>query len=191
MRIVFASHNAHKREEVSRIMQNIVTEITIVGPDGDPPVEDGETFVDNALIKGRAVHRGSGHITIADDSGIVVDALGGEPGIHSARYCGTGDDEANVDLLLANLGDNPNRVAKFVCAAVVIIGDVEHVVERSWWGSIAETPRGVGGFGYDPIFIPAGFDRTSAELTGREKDMLSHRGQAFRQVALILEQHRG
>ena len=186
MDIIFASHNAHKRDEVKRIMDHILPAVKIHPPAGEPPVEDGSTFAENALIKARAAVSDSRAIVVADDSGIVVEALGGEPGINSARYSGTGDDTANLELLLRNLGDNDNRVAKFVCAAAVIVDGEEHVIERSWWGSIAREPLGDGGFGYDPIFIPTGFDITAAQLSGRDKDLLSHRGQVFRQVALLL-----
>ena len=186
MDIIFASHNAHKRDEVKRIMDNILPAFAIHAPTGEPPVENGSTFAENALIKARAAVSDPSSIVVADDSGIVVDALGGEPGINSARYSGTGDDTANLELLLRNLGDNDNRTAKFVCAAAVIIDGEEHVIERSWWGRIANEPHGDGGFGYDPIFIPTGFDITAAQLSGRDKDLLSHRGQAFRQVALLL-----
>ena len=186
MDIVFASHNAHKRDEVKRIMGHILPAVMIHPPHGEPPIEDGNSFADNALIKARAALSDDHPIVVADDSGIVVEALGGEPGIHSARYSGTGDDKANLDLLLRNLGDSSNRTAKFVCAAAVIIDGEEHVIERSWWGRIATEPHGDGGFGYDPIFIPTGFDITAAQLSASEKDLLSHRGQAFRQVALLL-----
>ena len=186
MDIVFASHNAHKRDEVKRIMGHILPTVMIRPPEGEPPVEDGASFADNALIKARAAVSDSSVIVVADDSGIVVEALDGEPGIHSARYSGTGDDTANLELLLRNLGENDNRTARFVCAAAVIVDGEEHVIERSWWGSIAREPYGEGGFGYDPIFIPAGFTVTSAQLSATDKDLLSHRGQAFRQVALLL-----
>lgn len=186
MDIVFASHNAHKRDEVKRIMAHILPTVMIRSPQGEAPVEDGSSFADNALIKARAAVSDSRAIVVADDSGIVVEALGGEPGINSARYSGTGDDRANLELLLRNLGDNDNRVAKFVCAAAVIVDGEEHVIERSWLGSIAREPFGEGGFGYDPIFIPAGFDVTAAQMSATDKDLLSHRGQAFRQVALLL-----
>ncbi len=187
MDIIFASHNAHKRDEVKRIMGHILPAVMIRPPTGEPPVEDGLSFADNALIKARGAAADAQQVVVADDSGIVVEALSGAPGIHSARYSGTGDDTANLDLLLRNLGDSDNRVAKFVCAAAVIFGGEEHVIERSWWGTIAREPYGDGGFGYDPIFIPTGFDITSAQLSPREKDLLSHRGQAFRQVALLLQ----
>jgi len=186
MDIIFASHNAHKREEVKRIMGHILPAVMIHPPTGKPPVEDGQSFAENALIKARAAAKKAGLVVVADDSGIVVSALRGEPGINSARYSGTGDDTANLQLLLQNLGDSDNRVAQFVCAAAVIVDGEEHVIERSWSGTIAREPCGDGGFGYDPIFIPAGFDTTAAQLSSREKDLLSHRGQAFRQVAMLL-----
>ena len=186
MDIVFASHNPHKRDEVKRIMGHILPTVMIRPPEGEAPVEDGASFADNALIKARAAVSDSSVIVVADDSGIVVEALDGEPGIQSARYSGTGDDTANLELLLRNLGENDNRTARFVCAAAVIVDGEEHVIERSWWGSIAREPYGEGGFGYDPIFIPAGFTVTSAQLSVTDKDLLSHRGQAFRQVALLL-----
>jgi XTP/dITP diphosphohydrolase len=186
MDIIFASHNAHKREEVKRIMGHILPAVMIHPPKGKPPVEDGLSFVDNALIKAWAAAKDPDLVVVADDSGIVVEALGGEPGINSARYSGTGDDTANLELLLQNLGDSDNRAAQFVCAAAVLVGGEEYVIERSWSGTIAREPYGDGGFGYDPIFIPTGFDMTAAELSPREKDLLSHRGQAFRQVAMLL-----
>lgn len=185
MDVTFASHNAHKREEVARIMRSILPSVVLHAPVIGAPEETGDTFVDNALIKARASHR-PGQTTIADDSGICVDALDGAPGIHSARYSPTGDDSDNVELLLANLRDATERGARFVCAAVVVTDQAEHVVERSWWGRIATSPHGDGGFGYDPIFIPTGFDVTAAQLTAHDKDVLSHRGQAFRRLALHL-----
>ena len=188
MDVIFASHNEHKRGEVKRIISHIIPLVKVHAPEGEPPVEDGNSFSENALIKARSAHRPDA-ITIADDSGIVVEALGGEPGIHSARYSGTGDDRANVELLLKNLGPSENRQAKFVCAAAVLVGTEEHVIERSWWGTIAHEVSGDGGFGYDPVFIPGGFDVTAAQLSGPNKDLLSHRGRAFRQVALLLHRH--
>lgn len=185
MDVTFASHNAHKREEVARIMRNIFPGLMVHSPHNDAPEETGETFVENALLKARAAHR-PGQITIADDSGIAVVSLGGAPGIHSARYSTAGTDKDNLELLLANLGDSIDRSARFVCAAVVVTDTTEHAVERSWWGHIANEPHGNGGFGYDPVFIPTGFNVTAAELSAHDKDVLSHRGQAFRHLALHL-----
>ena len=186
MKIVFASRNHHKRDEVGRILRHILGDVTLVEPGGVDPEETGATFAENALIKARAAIADSGILTVADDSGLVVDSLGGAPGIHSARYSGTGSDEDNVSLLLKNLGDNPSRQARFVCAAVLISDREEHVVERSWAGTIAREPSGEGGFGYDPVFIPAGYTHTVSQMSQDDKDILSHRGQAFRQLATIL-----
>ena len=188
MEIVFASHNAHKHEEVRRIMATVLTDVTLLAPVGQAPVEDGDTFAANALIKARAAHIAGG-ITIADDSGIVVDALGGAPGIHSARYSPSGEDRDNVNLLLANMEGIDDRTARFMCAAAVLIGEEEHIIECSWSGQVAREPSGDNGFGYDPVFIPDGFDSSAATLSAEQKDAFSHRGQAFREVARLLERH--
>ena len=189
MKVVFASHNAHKRAEVQAIMAQVWPELELVAPRGVAPEEDGETFVDNALIKARTAHQAMGLPAIADDSGICVDALGGAPGVVSARYHPSGDDGENLRLLLQNLGDNPNRQAAFVCAAVLVDHSGEHVVERHWQGTIASEPHGDGGFGYDPIFIPDSLNHTAAQLPASEKNRVSHRGQAFRALAEDLREH--
>lgn len=191
MDIVFASHNAHKRAEVEGIMAAIWPEVRLIAPSAEAPDETGDTFQENALIKARAGHAASGVATIADDSGICVDALGGEPGVRSARYSPSGDDGDNLELLLRNLGDSQERRAHFVCAVAFVADGEEHVLERSWHGSIATAPAGSGGFGYDPIFIPEGESVTAAELAPDEKSAISHRGQAFRALADFLRVWRG
>jgi len=191
MDIVFASHNAHKRAEVEGIMAAIWPEVRLIAPSGEAPDETGDTFQENALIKARAGHAASGVATIADDSGICVDALGGEPGVRSARYSPSGDDGDNLALLLRNLGGSQERRAHFVCAVAFVADGEEHVLERSWHGSIATAPAGSGGFGYDPIFIPEGESVTAAELAPDEKSAISHRGQAFRALADFLRVWRG
>ena len=165
------------------------------------PVEDGLSFADNALIKARALARTTGLPAVADDSGLCVDVLGGAPGIFSARWSGRhGDDEANLQLLLDQLADvaDPHRTARFTCAAVLVHPAagraLEQVttIERSMEGRLARSPRGEGGFGYDPIFVPlqedepGGRDRTTAQMTPEEKHAISHRGQAFRALAPVL-----
>ncbi|HOY82633.1 MAG TPA: non-canonical purine NTP pyrophosphatase, partial [Rhodoglobus sp.] len=125
IRVVLATHNAHKVTELRTILGPALEGIELVAYDGPEPVEDGETFEENALIKARAASAHTGLPALADDSGICVDALGGAPGIHSARYAGTRDDADNVALLLTNLGAEPNRAAQFVCAAALVIGDRE------------------------------------------------------------------
>lgn len=191
MDIVFASHNAHKRAEVEAIMAAIWPDVHLIAPSGDAPDETGDTFEENALIKARAGHAATGLPTIADDSGICVDALGGEPGVRSARYSPAGEDRDNLELLLANVGESEERSAHFVCAVAFVADGEEHVLERSWHGSIATSPAGSGGFGYDPIFIPEGTSVTAAELAPEEKSAVSHRGQAFRALADFLRVWQG
>ncbi|MDH4659061.1 RdgB/HAM1 family non-canonical purine NTP pyrophosphatase [Corynebacterium pyruviciproducens] len=183
--ILLASHNAAKAAELKRL-----TGLEVTTPTYPEPVEDGLSFRENALIKARAGAKATGLITLADDSGLTVRALNGMPGILSARWSGThGDDEANNRLLLAQLTNLPRDAAFVCCVALVTPSGEEYVEECSWEGTIATEPRGEGGFGYDPIFLPhdAG-GKTSAELTAEEKDALSHRGQAMRKIAKRLAQ---
>lgn len=179
MKLVLATHNAHKVEELKQILGPELSGIDLVGYDGPEPTEDGETFAENALIKARSAAAHTGLPAIADDSGICVDALGGAPGIHSARYAGTRLDADNVRHLLAELGDAANRSAEFICAAALVIGDFEHVELGVWPGTLLREPAGVGGFGYDPVFRPDGYAVASAELTMDQKNAISHRRRAF------------
>jgi XTP/dITP diphosphohydrolase len=183
MDIVVGTRNAHKILELQRILGPAVPGLTLLPAPGPSPIEDGETFSANALIKARAAFAESGLPSIADDSGLVVDALDGAPGIHSARYSGTGIDEENTALVLSQMAGVVDRRARFVCAAALVHSGGEVVLERSWEGSLADEPTGSGGFGYDPIFVPEGDSRTSSELSDEGKDALSHRGQAFRALA--------
>jgi XTP/dITP diphosphohydrolase len=150
------------------------------------PVEDGATFEENAVIKARAAAAAAGLPALADDSGLCVDALNGMPGVLSARWCGRhGDDEANLRLVLAQVSEvrEARRGARFDCAAALVLpSGEEHVLRASWPGTLAWAPRGRNGFGYDPIFIPAGETRTSAELDPEEKDAQSHRAMALRAI---------
>lgn len=155
-------------------------------PAFDASPESGATFEDNALAKARDVFAATGLPTVADDSGLEVAALNGMPGVLSARWAGVhGDDTANTALLLAQLRDVPDerRCAAFVSACALVSGSGEVVVRGEWPGRIAYEPRGDGGFGYDPVFIPDGDHRTAAELSPDEKDSVSHRGRA---LALLL-----
>jgi XTP/dITP diphosphohydrolase len=191
MKVVLATRNAGKIDELRRILGDGVD---LVGLDAFPDAPDvAETelsFEGNALLKGRAIAAHTGLPAVADDSGLSVDALNGMPGIFSARWAGRhGDDLANLELLLAQLSDvaAEHRGARFVCAAVLVLPDGrEHVVEEYWTGRVIDAPRGTGGFGYDPIFVPDGENRTSAELSAAEKDALSHRGKAFRAIAPVI-----
>jgi XTP/dITP diphosphohydrolase len=191
---VLATRNPAKVTEVRRILATAVGDVELVGLDAFPDLADvaetGATFADNALLKARAAVAATGLPSIADDSGIAVDALNGMPGVLSARWAGRhGDDEANLDLLLAQVADVPDerRGAAFVCvAALAHPGGAERVVEGRVSGRLLRERRGSGGFGYDPIFAPAGHTRTTAEMTPEDKDSLSHRGQAFRALAASL-----
>ncbi len=181
--LVLATHNPHKVGELRRILGDRLGGHELVGYDGPAPVEDGATFEENALIKARAAHAHTGLPALADDSGICVDALGGAPGIHSAYYGGTRDDGDNLRRLLADLGDTPDRAARFVCAAGLVDDRGEEVVRAEWPGTVLHAPEGEGGFGYDPIFVPDGQRVSAARLTPDQKDALSHRAQAFRALA--------
>lgn len=199
-KIVLATHNAHKVDELRKILGPALDGIELVGYDGPEPVEDGDTFEENALIKARAAAAHTGLPALADDSGISVDALDGAPGIHSARYADTRVDADNVALLLKNLGPEGNRAAHFTCAAALVIpppiGSVgpdgpaepsrEFVELGIWQGSILEEPTGANGFGYDPIFKPAGLSVSSAELRPDEKNAVSHRALAFAAIMPIV-----
>jgi XTP/dITP diphosphohydrolase len=152
--------------------------------------ETGLTFADNALLKARAVAAATGLPAVADDSGLCVDALNGMPGILSARWAGKhGDDTANLDLVLAQTADVPDgsRGAQFVCVAALALPGVRTATRTGvLHGSLIRERRGGGGFGYDPIFVPAGESRTTAEMVPEEKDAISHRGRAFRALAPVI-----
>ena len=185
---VLATHNAHKVVELRRILGDRLGPHDLVGYDGPAPIEDGDSFEANALIKARAAHAHTGMPALADDSGIVVAALGGAPGIDSAHYSGVRDDDANLRLVLQNLAGATERDATFVCAAALVDDDGEYTVLGEWPGEVLHEPAGAGGFGYDPIFRPDGETRSSAELTPAEKDADSHRARAF--IALTAELRR-
>ena len=183
MRVVVATHNAHKVEELTRILSPLLPGIELVAYDGPDADETGDTFEANALIKAREAAQHTGLPALADDSGIAVDALEGAPGIRSARYAGTRSDADNNALLLENLRGAADRNAQFVCAAAFVDGEFETVELGIWPGAVLEAARGDGGFGYDPLFQPEGEERSAAELSSAEKDALSHRRRAFEQLA--------
>jgi XTP/dITP diphosphohydrolase len=186
VKLVLATHNAHKVEELRRILGSRLDGIELLAYDGPEPVEDGDTFEANALIKARAAFAHTGIPSIADDSGISVDALGGAPGIYSARYAGTRDDGDNLRLLLERMTGVDDRAAQFTCAAAFVDGDVEHVEVGVWPGSVMTEPHGEHGFGYDPIFRPDGFAVSSAELTPDQKNAVSHRARAFAELLTFI-----
>ncbi|MFJ9521907.1 RdgB/HAM1 family non-canonical purine NTP pyrophosphatase [Kitasatospora sp. NPDC101801] len=195
-RLVLATRNQHKVAELRAILGAAGLDVELVGADAYPEIPDvpetGVTFAENALLKAHALARGTGLPAVADDSGLCVDVLNGAPGIFSARWAGKhGDDRANLELLLAQLGDiaDPHRGAHFACAAALALPDgTERVVEGRLLGTLRTTPSGDGGFGYDPILQPLGETRTCAELTAEEKNAISHRGQAFRGLAPVVRE---
>ncbi|MCX4748793.1 RdgB/HAM1 family non-canonical purine NTP pyrophosphatase [Kitasatospora sp. NBC_01287] len=195
-RLVLATRNQHKVAELRAILGAAGLDIDLVGADAFPEIPDvretGVTFAENALLKAHALASGTGLPAVADDSGLCVDVLGGAPGIFSARWAGKhGDDQANLDLLLAQLSDiaDPHRTAHFACAAALALPDgTERVVEGRLLGTLRLTPAGAGGFGYDPILQPLGETRTCAELTAEEKNAISHRGEAFRGLAGVVRE---
>jgi len=194
-----ASRNRKKLAELRRVLDGAGVALTLLSLDEvavfDEAAESGATFEENALAKARDAFMATGLASVADDSGLEVDALNGMPGVLSARWSGRhGDDSANTALLLAQMGDVPEerRGAAFVsaCALVYRAGDArkETVVRGAWPGSIVREPRGDGGFGYDPVFLPSGSARTAAELTPDEKDAVSHRGRALAALLPALRQ---
>lgn len=195
MQILLASNNEKKAAELAEILAPIGAKILKLSnvASYEEPIENGKTFADNALIKARAGAAHTDLITIADDSGLVVDELNGCPGVLSARWSGKhGDDEANKNLLLGQMEHVPDerRQAAFVCVcAVVFPNGEEAVVEGRWDGQLLRKPQGDNGFGYDPIFLPAEEfpnGRSSAELSAAEKNSLSHRRKALDQLVPLL-----
>ncbi len=192
-RVVLASRNAHKIEEMDRILDDAGLHVEVVGIDAfdDVPevAETEATFEGNALLKARAVCAATGAPAVSDDSGLCVDALNGMPGVLSARWSGGQGDVANLELVLAQLGDTPDdRLgAQFRCAVALVLPDGrEATVHGEMRGRLVREPRGANGFGYDPIFVPDGELRTSAELSDTEKDAISHRGNALRALVPVL-----
>jgi XTP/dITP diphosphohydrolase len=189
-RLVVATRNDHKLRELAKILEGI--ELVALDPALELPPETGTTFAENALIKARAAHRLTTEPAIADDSGIEAAALAGAPGVHSARFAGAGATDAqNLDLLLAMVEPHTDRSVAYVCViAYVDEAGVERLFEGRCDGVLAPQPRGSGGFGYDPAFIPAttgpGDPRTMAELDAAHKNAISHRGRAARALAEAL-----
>ncbi len=194
--VVVATHNAKKAAELHRVLAAAGIDADVKGLDELPaypePAETERTFEGNALIKARAAAAATGHIAVADDSGIAVDLLNGMPGVRSARWSGpNGTDQTNLDLLIAQLADTeePDRTAQFVCAMALVSPDgTEHLVRGVMPGHLVLTPRGSNGFGYDPIFVADGNTVTNAELSPEQKDAISHRGQAVRAIVPLLRQ---
>jgi XTP/dITP diphosphohydrolase len=193
-KIALATRNQGKIREFERLLSEYASDIQVLGlqdfPDMPDVEETGSTFAENSLLKAHAVADFAGIPALADDSGLCVDALGGDPGIYSARYAGThGDDVANIRKLLTELEPHENRSAYFICVVALAFphnsprGSEEIVEEGRVFGEIVRVPRGSAGFGYDPIFQPHGFELTLGEFGPGEKDRISHRGIALRAIA--------
>ena len=192
MKFVLATRNSHKAIELKRILEELELDcelLTVSDFPGAPEVEETEnTFEGNALLKARALVKFTGLAAIADDSGLCVEALDGNPGVLSARWSGATEnvDQANLDLVLAQIKGVPpeRRGAKFVCAAVAVFPQGKELVAvGEMFGNLLDAPTGENGFGYDPIFVPTGFTKTTAEMSASEKDAISHRGKALNQLA--------
>ena len=190
MKLVLATHNQHKVVEVGAILGATVPDLELVGYDGPEPKEDGTSFLENAMIKARAAFEHTGLPSIADDSGIAVEILGGAPGIFSARWAGGRDNVQNRQLLLSQLEDvrDEDRAASFVCTIAMVTADGEVSFTGIWPGRVARQEQGANGFGYDPVFVPEGFEITAAELEPEVKNALSHRSLALSQLASYLSQ---
>ncbi len=189
MKIVFATNNAHKLDEVRQVVGDKFALVSLreCGIVEDIP-ENEPTLEGNALAKARYIYERTGADCFADDTGLEVDALGGEPGVRSARYATDGhDDEANKRLLLERLQGVENRAAQFRTAVALIMGGQEYLFEGIVRGRIATEQHGEGGFGYDPLFVPEGYDRTFAQMSAEEKNAISHRGRAVRKLAEFLQ----
>lgn len=186
MKLIIASNNKHKIKEIKAILSGKFDEIISLSEAGisHETVEDGTTFMENALKKAREIAEISGECALADDSGITAHALGDEPGVYSARYAGLDDahasDEENNKLLLKNLSDKADRTAHYTAAIAVVYPDGREVTAEGYmYGTLIDTLRGDAGFGYDPIFVPDGEVRTVAEMTPDEKNKISHRAKAL------------
>lgn len=191
MKLIIASNNAHKVYEIKKILGSKFDEILSIREAGveHETVEDGSTFMENSLKKAREISAITGCAALADDSGICAHALGGAPGIYSARfageYKGQESDDRNNALLLERLADKDDKSAHYTCAMSLVYPDGREVLAEGYmYGSIIDTPRGTRGFGYDPIFVPDGESRTVAEMTDEEKNLISHRANA---LALLLQ----
>ena len=187
MKLIIASNNQHKISEIKEILGDKFEEILSIKEAGvnHETVEDGNTFLENAIKKAKEIAEITGQAALADDSGLCVNALSGAPGVYSARFAGESDprlrDSANNALLLKKLQGQDDRSAYFVCSVALVYPDGKEVISEGYMhGTIIDNPKGNGGFGYDPIFLPVGENRTVSEMESEEKNLISHRGKALR-----------
>ena len=187
--LVFATHNVHKAREIEQILGPGFTVMTLrdIGQEEEIP-ETADTLEGNALLKAHFVQQKYGYDCFSEDTGLEVEALNGEPGVHTARYSGEGrDPEENIQLLLNNLKDQPNRRARFRTIIALLVGEKEILLEGICPGKIALEKHGTGGFGYDPVFIPDGYEQTFAELGENIKNQVSHRAKATQKLIQALQ----
>jgi len=191
LKLVFATNNRHKLEEVLAKLGGAIELVTLHDIGCDEDIEEtGSTFHENASIKSHYVYENYRLNCFGDDSGLEVEALNGEPGVYSARYAGEhGNHDANIKKVLEKLGDNENRRARFISVISLMWNGAEHFFEGTVEGTIRHERTGTGGFGYDPIFQPDGFDITFAEMTMDEKNQLSHRARAVEKLVEFLNEN--
>ena len=188
MKIVFATNNTHKLEEIRRMLRGShqIVSLAEIGCHEDIP-EEQDTLEGNALQKARYIKQHYGYDCFADDTGLEIDALGGRPGVYSARYAGEAkDSEANMRKVLAEMQGHSDRRARFRTVIALILGNKEHLFEGKVEGEILTARQGYAGFGYDPVFRPDGYDRSFAEMDSDTKNSISHRGEATRKLAAFL-----
>ncbi|UWX66928.1 RdgB/HAM1 family non-canonical purine NTP pyrophosphatase [Empedobacter stercoris] len=180
MELIFATHNNNKVKEVTKMLPSYLSMKSLTAIDFFEEIEEtGETFEENALLKAKTIFNKTGKNVFADDSGLVIEALDGAPGVYSARYAGTGKDEDNIAKALKELDGKTNRKAYFISIFCLILNGKEYFFEGRVNGTIATEIMGDNGFGYDPIFIPDGFSKSFAQMTPEEKNAISHRGKAI------------
>ncbi|MCA4777593.1 RdgB/HAM1 family non-canonical purine NTP pyrophosphatase [Empedobacter stercoris] len=180
MELIFATHNNNKVKEVTKMLPSYLSMKSLTAIDFFEEIEEtGETFEENALLKAKTIFNKTGKNVFADDSGLVIEALDGAPGVYSARYAGTGKDEDNIAKALKELDGKTNRKAYFISIFCLILNGKEYFFEGRVNGTIATEIKGDNGFGYDPIFIPDGFSKSFAQMTPEEKNAISHRGKAI------------
>lgn len=183
MELIFATHNNNKVKEVTKMLPSYLSMKSLTAIDFFEEIEEtGETFEENALLKAKTIFNKTGKNVFADDSGLVIEALDGAPGVYSARYAGTGKDEDNIAKALKELDGKTNRKAYFISIFCLILNGKEYFFEGRVNGTIATEIMGDNGFGYDPIFIPDGFSKSFAQMTPEEKNAISHRGKAIEKL---------
>ena len=189
MKLIFATHNAHKLEEVKRLIPETINLLSLTDINFNEEIEETETTIEgNALLKARTIYSKTKINCFSDDSGLLIDALNGAPGVYSARYAGEPkNDHANTEKVLAQLIKENNRKAHFKTIIALIVNGQEYVFEGIINGTIINKKKGANGFGYDPIFVPNGYSKTFAELSSQEKSSISHRAIAVQKMMEVLQ----